>query len=127
MKKLITVLTAMMFTLILGVVFAGSATALVMDNGITVFAIGPVSYDSGPSGAMELARDGYAEETLADSENGITLFAIGPVAFDSGLSGPGAEALHDGSAAGGLTNEDTRLKVENGITIFSTEPVVSDY
>lgn len=59
-------------------------------NGVTIFAAGPVYFDSGATWgtAAELsegsAAGGSSREDLAmDPKNGITIFEIGPIVFDA--------------------------------------------
>jgi hypothetical protein len=62
-----------------------------LDNGITIFAAGPVTFDSVPTygGAAELigvgsAAGGLSKEDLPmDLHNGITIFDKGPIVFDA--------------------------------------------
>jgi hypothetical protein len=62
-----------------------------LDNGITIFAAGPVTFDSVPTygGAAELIAVGSAagglskEDLTLDLHNGITIFDKGPIVFDA--------------------------------------------
>ncbi len=98
MKKIISLLTAMLFALSFGIAFADEKDMSARpNNGITYFDIGM------PSGA---------EVSMGSSEvasNGITWFDLG--------SGK-VESSAEGSAAGGLTAESSEPVLHNGITYF---------
>jgi hypothetical protein len=125
MKKLILSMTALGLVLAFGVAYADDNAT--RENGISIFALGPVSWDSGPvaSGSEIVALKEEGAEMKA--ENGITLFTTGPIAFDSGaVEYGGTPVLAEGSAAGGLREDGAGLKAENGITIFMEGPVSYD-
>ncbi len=125
MKKITLLLTILAFVLAFGTAYAMDITGE-RDNGITVFAIGPVTYDSVPSAAVEaeLYAEGSAAGGVTEAEsklepnNGITIFAVGPADFDSGLTWGRAAELSEGSAAGGMAVEGSHMKLYNGITVF---------
>ena len=72
----------------------------------------------------------YAGEggPAAREENGITVFSTGPIAFDDGAIGPAVmgDAYVEGSAAGGMREDESALEPNNGITLFSIGPVALD-
>ena len=72
----------------------------------------------------------YAGEggPAAREENGITVFSAGPIAFDDGAIGPAikGDAYVEGSAAGGMREDESALEPNNGITLFSIGPVALD-
>ncbi len=95
MKKIISLLTAMLFALSFGIAFADEKDMSVKpSNGITYF-------DTG------MAGEAQASVELSKVENGITWFDLGRV-----------ESGAEGSAAGGLSAEDSGPVLHNGITIF---------
>jgi hypothetical protein len=96
MKKIISLLTTMLFALSFGIAFADEKDMSVKPyNGITYFDTGMAS---GAEVSGELSKEVY---------NGITWFDLGPVESSAG-----------GSAAGGLAAEDSGPALHNGITIF---------
>jgi len=100
MKKIFTLLMILAFVFTLGLTFAEARE--MDDNGITVF-----SKDLGnwiASGSLDLRVD-----------NGITVTASAPEAYEA-----------RGSAAGGLSKEESVMDLYNGITIFHAGPVSFD-
>jgi ABC-type molybdate transport system substrate-binding protein len=102
MKKITLLLTILAFVLAFGSAYGMEMTGE-LNNGITVFAEGPVIY-----GSM-LSNEAVS---YAELDNGITVFAAGAVEVPTWET---AAELSEGSAAGGLNVE---RELHNGITIF---------
>jgi hypothetical protein len=143
MKKFVAILAVMAFALTLGAGFAFSNVSVIYSedvsdnlyNGITVFAGGPSSFDSGLINTSPEAAtmSGSAAGGLVSSEygmepyNGITIFSVGSAWFDSGLINmPPETVAMSGSAAGGLVSSEYGMEPYNGITVFHESPAVFD-
>ena len=108
MKKITTIMMAVVFALALGMVY--TADSIAMDNGITVFSSEPVS---SLTHIDELAMD-----------NGITLFALNSVKTGLDYKGEAVEIRwEEGSAAGGY---EPGMDLDNGVTIFDSHAVEAD-
>ena len=133
MKKLLMISALIVFALTFGVAYAGDSMTMSSDmskswdNGITIFAAGPVSTGiiyrsiSGAYGENELRAQGGESAAL---DNGVTLFASGPVSTGVNYKGVIVNGSDEGSAAGGMLYEEgPSLELHNGITVFDTGPV----
>ena len=142
MKKIMFLAMMMVVALAVGSAYAdaGATWALTQsvnepNNGITVFSVGPVDFDSLPIGAVEMSgsyEEGAAtggwreEEAVMEPYNGVTIFNASAADFDTLPMLTGAAGYEESAAAGGLREEESGTELHNGITIFSTDPAVYD-
>jgi hypothetical protein len=130
MKRILMISAVIVFALTLGVAYASdmSRDMSKWDNGITIFATGPVS-----TGIEYLkgSVDSKSELALAPREalaldNGVSLFASSSVS--TGVNYKGGEVIkgEEGMAAGGYAGEEAPLDLHNGITSFDRHPIDAD-
>jgi len=129
MKRILMISAVVVFALALGVAYADDMSSMSKwDNGITIFATGPVS-----TGIEYLkgSVDSKSEVALAPREalgldNGVSLFASSSVS--TGVNYKGGEVIkgEEGMAAGGYAGEEAPLDLHNGITSFDRHPIDAD-
>jgi hypothetical protein len=119
MKKILMISAVIVFALALGVAYADDMSGGMSkwDNGITIFATGPVSTGINfRAGSVDLEREvALARPESLGLDNGVTVFANsykGEV-----ISG------EEGMAAGGYAGEEAPLDLYNGITSFDSHPI----
>jgi len=121
MKKALMISAVIVFALTLGVAYAGdmsSGMSSKLDNGITIFATGPVSTGI------------YFREGSVDSNSVVALARPEAWGLDNGVtlftSYAGSEVIsgEEGMAAGGYAGEEApHLGLDNGITSFERGPI----
>jgi hypothetical protein len=123
MKKILMISAVIVFALTLGVAYAddmSSGMSSKLDNGITIFATGPVSTGI------------YFREGSVDSTSEVALARPEPLGLDNGVtvfanSYSGEEISgEEGMAAGGYAGEEAPLDLHNGITVFDRGPIDAD-
>ena len=128
MKKIMIVSAVIVFAFALGA-YAGDMTmSSRLDNGITVFATGPVSTGIDFwAGSVNLDREvALSEREALGLDNGVTLFASS--AISTGVDYAPHEVIsgEEGMAAGGYAGEEAPLGLNNGITSFDRHPIDAD-
>lgn len=125
MKKIITISTAVVFALALGLVYAGSSMAMSSgENGITIFAAGSVSTGAViPDRGEPILGEKLSHPEELALDNGVTLFAAGAIKTEEPNYERGVMSSVEGSAAGGYEDSAPALDLRNGVTIFDTAPV----
>jgi hypothetical protein len=126
MKRILMISTVIVFALALGVAYGDDMSGMSKwDNGITIFATGPVSTGIG---YLKGSVDSTSEVALAPREalgldNGVSLFASSSVS--TGVNYKGGEVIsgEEGMAAGGYAGEEAPLDLHNGITSFDRHPI----
>jgi len=123
MKKIMIVSAVIVFALTLGVAYAGdmsSGMSSRLDNGITIFATGPVSTGINFwEGSVDIEREvALSQPEELELDNGATLFASSSVS--TGVNYKGGEVIsgEEGMAAGGYAGEEGPLGLYNGVTSF---------
>ncbi len=134
MKKIMTVTMAVVFALTFGVAYAFADEYMTMssdmskswDNGITIFAEGPVSTGisyRGGTGDLGMSEISAPLEASLALDNGVTLFNSHPVSTGEVYKIKEGVVSAEGAAAGGIAEEGPGLKLSNGITVFESGPV----
>jgi len=127
MKKILLVSAVIVFALALGVAYADDMSSGMSkwDNGITIFATGPVSTGINfRAGSVDSSSEvALASREALGLDNGTTLFASGPVS--TGVNYKSGEVIsgEEGMAAGGYAGEEAPLDLYNGITSFDSHPI----
>jgi hypothetical protein len=133
MKKLISLVLMTLVVVSAGLVYADD-TREGLNNGVTIFSVGPASFDDGTTiykGLMANEVEGAAaggvsiRESGNEQGNGVTIFSVGPATFDEiGQVANDSRLVsyeNEGSGAGGVTAATSTSTLYNGITIFSSE------